>query len=792
MAKRKALRAGAFLVSVAMAVSSLSFAAAADSRVIEGTYSYSSNEGDNIQRTDSFVFREDCFKRSSFNWCSHLMTLSAQTAIASVGRYADSPDPEHIDDPSNEAANIIKMLQDMGFSDPEANKYYTVNPEENSAAVAVGHREISYGGKTYTLLAVFPRSANYKQEWSGNFTVGKGTIHEGFKAARDEVLRFMKQYMTEHSITGDLKIWVSGHSRSSAISNLLGAFFAAGGIEYFDGVSITPEDIYCYTYATPRTTLSSADKKELLSVAGSRGGVYADDTPGEEFVSSASGTISPTDAIFNCIHNFPQPYDFITMLPPKEWDYTWFGTIENTDGDGAVTAEDMLKELSTVNEYAYNKFVNGGDYRNFEWKKFDLPSLSVVPDTSEHDGNDMGYFMDQRVSGLGFYTEESDGYVELGIQEALVATAGAYSMMHEFTDLEIEENADKLIAPALLIYFAYADEMLQLEARSLSEEESVEIVLEELLGYFTGQEIEHGTLTVDKTVVLLSQYISRNKGSKAVNKLLDYAANALKSTDVYAFAQALLNTFVTDPTVSDQEKLLAVLIALSEGPAEGTAAAESYGTAESVRTLIYTILGFVDPSIPDLIQYGNAPLRTVISYVLQLLTTVKDDEGNTIKRFETLAEAADAALVEAIGIVTATGLENSKRYGELYYEQLKGHIETMQKNSDILRRVASRFAFGIKGKEYSTSDSINNAATFIGNLDIIPPAHYNEVFVAWGKACETKGIRDHEEYKEPEPAPAPEEGEKSGNPDTGFNALFFGGAAALTALALAVSRKKKQ
>ena len=47
-----------------------------------------------------------------------------------------------------------------------------------------------------------------------------------------------------------MKVWITGHSRGAALSNMLGAFFAGGGIDYFgSSVSITPEDVYCYSYA---------------------------------------------------------------------------------------------------------------------------------------------------------------------------------------------------------------------------------------------------------------------------------------------------------------------------------------------------------------------------------------------------------------------------------------------------------------------------------------------------------------------------------------------------------------
>lgn len=81
-------------------------------------------------------------------------------------------------------------------------------------------------------MAIVIRSSDYAQEWTGDFTVSNedgsvGNMHAGFKAARDEVLRYAAQYMKNHGITGDLKIWIAGHSRGAVISNLLGASLRA-------------------------------------------------------------------------------------------------------------------------------------------------------------------------------------------------------------------------------------------------------------------------------------------------------------------------------------------------------------------------------------------------------------------------------------------------------------------------------------------------------------------------------------------------------------------------------------
>ncbi len=45
---------------------------AGEPEIITGTYTFTSSEGYNIQLTDDFVFRDDCFTLSSTAGCSHM------------------------------------------------------------------------------------------------------------------------------------------------------------------------------------------------------------------------------------------------------------------------------------------------------------------------------------------------------------------------------------------------------------------------------------------------------------------------------------------------------------------------------------------------------------------------------------------------------------------------------------------------------------------------------------------------------------------------------------------------
>ena len=208
--------------------------------VIGGLYSFTSNETEiNLQGSDSFVYRDECFMRSAYDGCTHLATLSAQAALASVCRWGDELDPENVDDTAENAKNIVDMLGGMGFADVETNKYYTLEKQENSAAAAVGHRTIVADGKTYTLLAVIPRSAGYKQEWVGNFNVGEGDFHDGFKQGRDEILEMVSELRRTQHIT----VILVSHSMEDVaryVDRLI--VMNGGGIMYDD----TPQAVFAH------------------------------------------------------------------------------------------------------------------------------------------------------------------------------------------------------------------------------------------------------------------------------------------------------------------------------------------------------------------------------------------------------------------------------------------------------------------------------------------------------------------------------------------------------------------
>ena len=736
------------------------------SSVIKGTYQYTSNENSNKQLEDSFEYRDDCFMRSSFLGCEHLETLSSQVAISSASWYGEEEDQYEVDY-SNNSHNVVDFLKKMDFKDVSTNKYYTLEKEENSGAVAVGHKTITTSGKTYTLLAVIPRSAGYKQEWVGNFNVGDSGIHDGFKAARDEMLRYVKKYIQDNNIEGNLKVWTVGHSRGAAVSNMLGAFFAGGGIEYFgNSVSITPEDVYCYTYATPTTIIPGTDKNVELSVAGYRGGEeYLSDTVGDAYAYTKGGQVDPKDKVYGGIRNFISPYDFITMLPPEAWGYTHYGTDVSIDHDGKVTEKLMLDELKEVSPYAYNKYVNKSGPNLFEGMTFDIKKLKLVKDNKNVD---LSNFVKDRIDGLAYKANSIDTYINNNYQDGLKAAAGIYGMALVFfneDDIDINrvmDDKENLIYSVLFSYLAYASDCLQEEGRAGNDVEASKIAIEELLTYVTDKEVNDNT-TVDEVIESFFKLACESENEILLDKIVSLIVGAIPEDYQDMFINVVApyhKDYNSESTISSEEAWKTFIKACVYGTDQEAPAYANFPTAKDARKMLYQMVSFAllfmlpedgyalsialfmdDEGEPT----GSGTITNLIDVIYPMLMKVKDEDGNTIKSFQNFAEAADYRLVNLLENILGGIIDNSKnKYGEKFQADLRRHVENAKENITSIRE-AFLYFFLHDGDGFSTEKVIGNIATFINNPEAITLPHYNEVYIAYAKAAQAVdcGYEDH-------------------------------------------------
>ncbi|MBR6025208.1 MAG: hypothetical protein IK069_00460, partial [Firmicutes bacterium] len=287
----------------------------------------------------------------------HLAVLSAIAAGASAA------------DEKSSKNNITDMLSGMGFNDIDSNIYtYKNKKTEDSIGVIIGQKQIADAkGNTYTLLAVVPRSYGYGTEWVSNFTVGESGVHEGFKSARDEVLRFMKEYIDTNYTGGTkFKVWIPGYSRGAAVANLVAGFLSDDPGYFGAKAHFSPENVFAFTTATPYTVdFSTATKGELLSVSASKN---AFDTEGSAYIYNGAdkdGYIDPAANASNYmnINNYVSDSDYVAMVPFESWGFSRYGkTTPLYFGSDAMVS--MLEDISFLLSDAYKD----GDYdTNREW-----------------------------------------------------------------------------------------------------------------------------------------------------------------------------------------------------------------------------------------------------------------------------------------------------------------------------------------------------------------------------------------------------------------------------------------
>ena len=707
-------------------------------------------------KSDMVTFRKEYFMQSSYIDNIHLAELSVWASYVSTSYYDPGKDPRQTD-PSKNALNLMNMLEDKGFQDVEANEYYSVEGLENSIAVVVGRMTIEKNGKPYTLLAVIPRSVGYKQEWAGNFYVGNNGMHNGFRGARDEVLRFVKKYVDEHGVTGDVKIWTAGQSRGAAVANMVGGFFAGGGAEYLgEGVTIAPTDVYSYCFATPYLVQNGLSKADELSVGGARGGRYANDTAGEAFTSTNSGKVDTSAAVYRGIKNFLIDEDPISRVPSTDWKYTYYGVTDSANK--GCTWNEMMAELSQFAPTMYEQYKAGADPAGFKYYRLDLSNLAIVPDEKKTGGTLKSY-LDERTEAFYNVITSNKYYVESGQQDALMAVGGISGMLlavnldYLYSDLGIEKikagEFDKqtamylvqFIKPGLLSLFAYAAERIKAEKHAegveISDAEALGIYFADACKYISGLRIPEEP-TVDYMVHAMAEFIALNKDSE----LLDQLINQMLTESGFQLDDQIRQILkVFTPTakwdeVTDVEMIKNVLVACSRGPQMGTIARVKLKNGAAVRAELYSNAGAILSKFPELekaIDNGNGSLTNVSAALIDILAG--NGQGETRM---TLDQAADAEVAAAIGnLFYPAAAKAQELYGFQYPEyqsDASNHIDTLIKNVNCARRAFSYLMFHTEGEKFTVESTISAACTLFGNASMLMPAHYCESYVAWIRA----------------------------------------------------------
>ena len=251
---------------------------------ITGEYKYSPALGflANGDPTYHFTYSDEYFTHSGYEYNHELakmtMDMVQSASVSTEGDWSVSN------------KNFYDLMGKCGFENLDANYYSTHEPTADSIGVNIGTKKIIDKGQTYTLLAVGVRGHGYRNEWGSNFDLGYEGDHKGFAEARDNILSYMKEYIATYKISGPIKIWITGYSRSAAAVNLTGGAIDQG-YNFGSKVSFSPDNLYCYTFEAPQGTADTACR----------------------------------DAKYRNIHNIVNANDLVPVVSPSKWGHSRFG-----------------------------------------------------------------------------------------------------------------------------------------------------------------------------------------------------------------------------------------------------------------------------------------------------------------------------------------------------------------------------------------------------------------------------------------------------------------------------------
>lgn len=230
----------------------------------------------------SFTYSDDYFTQSGYKFRDDLARMTLGLAMASFS----SRDAINEGDHSRENQNFIALMKQIGFKNPQSNGDMLKPTAKDTIGVNCAYKKRADGS---TLIAMGIRGDVYRSEWGGNLLVGATGDHANWSHCRDKALTFLKKYIKENHITGRVKVWVSGYSRSAAVTNLVGGKLDNG----YDlgAATLAGKDLYCYTYECPRAVLKSKVQ----------------------------------DAKYDNIHNVLNENDPITYVVPKDWGFVRYG-----------------------------------------------------------------------------------------------------------------------------------------------------------------------------------------------------------------------------------------------------------------------------------------------------------------------------------------------------------------------------------------------------------------------------------------------------------------------------------
>ncbi|MBQ7120084.1 MAG: hypothetical protein IJO09_07710 [Oscillospiraceae bacterium] len=210
--------------------------------------------------SDTYFYDDRYFWGDATQYNPQLSTMSFCLALSAFSVEEADGDTDF----SNNFLNVRNLLCDeLGYTDFSANDSYSQEPTTDSIAVAAAQKKVyDEQGIPCTIIAVAVRGGGYGKEWTSNFTLGESGQAQGFREAKEQVLEFLKNYISNNNqIRGKVKFWITGFSRGAATSNLVAGTMNDDPYILGSHIEFSKNDIFAYCFATPKGAL----KEDILA-----------------------------------------------------------------------------------------------------------------------------------------------------------------------------------------------------------------------------------------------------------------------------------------------------------------------------------------------------------------------------------------------------------------------------------------------------------------------------------------------------------------------------------------------
>lgn len=315
--------------------------------------------------------------------------------------------------------NIGNVYNKLGFKDIVYNEDYTKPEDKDSIKFTIAR----YETEEYNLVSVSTNGLNYSKQWINNLTLGAEGDATGFIVATNKVITGIKIYLNSYT-DKPFKLWISGYSRSAAIS-------AMAGYRLIDDGTVQEKDLFVYEYECPKVIDASVTKE----------------------YKSIFNILSSADLI---THIAPTNYNFKRVgvdvdIYKKKID-SWLKQIDSSWKLNSFTPTEKYSTESELLEYFFNTVL----CKEIEYE--DFHDLSTRANYAEYYEDSITYLV-----GMMFSLKSSTmNQIQTKISQmsmmdmvGLLATDGAYNFLKPILDANNESYDDAKLRSSTNLFVSY-------------------------------------------------------------------------------------------------------------------------------------------------------------------------------------------------------------------------------------------------------------------------------------------------------------------------------------------------